>query len=97
MTITAFTVTLIVGHVIPLAVALVTRLDASAWLKQLITAVLSAATGLLVTATQLDGTAVVGRESLLLALGSLVTAQAAYVALWRPHAVNAKLLPTVGL
>lgn len=97
MTLSAIIVTLIVTYAIPAITALLTKANASVGLKQFITALLAAVNGLLVTATQLDGTAVISKQSLVLALASFLASQAAYRGLYRPHALNARLAPNVGL
>jgi hypothetical protein len=97
MNLSAILVTLIVTMVLPALTALVTKSTASASIKQFVTALLAAVTGLVVTSTQLDGTAVFGKESALLALSTFILAQATYWGLWRPHQVNATVAPTVGL
>lgn len=97
MTLSALTTTMIVAYLLPAVVALLTKSAASAWVKQFVGALLAAATGVIVTATQLDGTAVISIEAVLLALGAFVAAQANYVGLYQPHAVNAKVLPETGI
>jgi hypothetical protein len=97
MNISAILVTLIVTMILPALVAAVTKSSASPGIKQFVTALLAAVTGLVVTSTQLDGTAVFGKESALLALSTFIAAQATYWGLWRPHAVNDKLAPAAGL
>jgi len=97
MTISALLVSLLVSVVIPAAVALLTKLAAAVWLKQGVAAVLAAVTGLLTTATQLDGTAVISKASVVLALGTFLASQAAYLGLYRPHDANAIIAPGVGL
>lgn len=97
MTLTVLVTTMIVSYAIPALTALITKADASAWLKQFVTAFLAAANVLIVTATQADGTALLTKSTVLLALGSFLAAQASYVGLFKPHAVNAKLAPNVGL
>lgn len=97
LTLSALVVTMIVSYLIPAVTALLTKANASAWLKQFVTALLAAVNGLVVTATQIDGTAVVSKQALVLALGSFIAAQASYVALYKPHDANAKIAPTKGL
>jgi len=97
MTISALLVTIIVALVIPAATALLTKATASTWVKQIVTALLAGVSGLIVTATQLDGTAVISKAALLLALTTFVSTQAAYIGLWKPHAVNATVAPGVGI
>lgn len=97
ITLSAFIVTLVVGYVIPLLTALLTKLNASKELKQLVTAALAAANGFLVTATQQDGTALFSKQSLLFAILSFITANAGYVYYGKPHNIDARLAPNVGL
>jgi hypothetical protein len=93
----AILVVLVVSSVLPIVTAAVTKSSASTGIKQFVTALLSAASGLLVTATQLDGTAVISKESAVAALTVFILAQATYLGFWKPHAINAKVAPTVGL
>jgi len=97
LTLSALVVTMIVSYLIPAVTALLTKASASAGVKQFVTALLAAVNGLLVTATQVDGTAVVSKQAVVLALGSFIAAQAAYVGLYKPHAANAKIAPNKGL
>jgi hypothetical protein len=97
MTVSALIVTLIVSVVVPIVTALLTKATASAGVKQLITAALSAVSGLLVVSTQLDGTAVLSQSAVLLALTTFVASQATYIGLWAPHALDTKVAPGVGL
>lgn len=97
MTVSALTVTMIVAYILPAAVALLTKSAASAWVKQFVGALLAAATGVIVTATQLDGQAVISKSAVLLALGPFLSTQAACKGLWEPHSINARLAPGVGL
>lgn len=97
MTLSTLIVTMLVSYLLPAAVALLTKSGASAGIKQFINALLAAATGLITTATTVDGTAVLSKTAVVLALGAFIASQAAYVSLYRPHAVNAKVAPGVGL
>lgn len=97
MTLDAVLVTAIVGTVLPLAVALATKLNAAPGLKAVLLLALSIANGLITTATQLDGTAVISREALLLALMSFITGVATHFGLFKPVQAQAKLLPDKGL
>lgn len=97
MNLSAILTLLIVTMILPAITAAVTKSTASAGVKQFVTALLSAITGLVVTATQIDGTAVFSKEAAVLALGTFITAQATYWGLWRPHTVNAKITPGVGV
>jgi hypothetical protein len=89
--------TLLISNVLPAIVALVTKLNASPWIKQAINALLSAITGMIVTATTITGAAVIGKDSVLLALGSFFASQVSYLALYKTHDANAKIAPSVGL
>lgn len=97
ITLSAFIVTLLVGYVIPLATALLTKVSASAGVKQFVTALLAAINGFVVTATMQDGTAVFSKQSLLFAILSFITANVGYVAGWKPHAIDSKVAPTKGI
>lgn len=97
MTISATITTLLVSFVIPALVALLTKITASSALKQILSALLAAVTGLIVAATTIDGHAEIRGPAVLLALGAFISAQATYVAVYRPHGLNAALAPGVGL
>lgn len=97
MTLSAILVLLIVTMILPALTAALTKSAASVGIKQFITALLAAVSGFLVTATQLDGTAVLGKESAVLALSAFILAQATYWGFWKPHAINVKVLPETGL
>lgn len=97
LTLSALLVTFLATAVIPVLTGLATKLDASPAVKQLITAVLSAVSGLLTVATQMDGTAVISKEALVLAIGTFILTQATYLGLYRPHHLDARLSPNTGL
>ena len=97
MTLTVLVTTMIVSYIIPAATSLITKASASAWLKQFVTALLAAVNALVVTATQADGTALLTKTTVLLALGSFLAAQAAYVGLFKPHNANSTIAPTKGI
>lgn len=97
ITLSAVFVTLLVSFLLPAVVGLITKSSASAWVKQFVTAFLAMVTGLITTATTLDGTAVFSRDMLLLAIGSFILSQANYVTLYKPHAANDKLGPAQGI
>lgn len=96
-TLSAVMVTMLASFILPALVALSTKLTASTWLKQFVSGILSAVTGVLVTATQLDGTAVISREAIVLSLGAFALSQANYVSVYRPHNLNAKVAPEAGI
>lgn len=97
ITLSAFLVTLVVSYVIPLVTALITKVSASATLKQFVSGLLAAITGFLTNATMQDGSAVFSKESLLFAAMSFMTANIAYVGTYRPHDIGAKIVPLKGL
>ena len=97
ITVSALLTTMLVSYVLPAIVSVVTKLDASAWFKQGINALLSAITGLFTTAVAIDGTAVLSRDALLLALGSFLVSQAAYITIYASHQANARIMPMSGL
>lgn len=97
MTLSALVVTMIVSYLIPAITALLTKASASVGVKQFVTALLAALNGVVVTATQIDGTAVISKQAAVLALGSFIAAQASYVGLYKPHDANAKIAPAKGL
>ena len=93
----ALLVTALVTLVLPAVTAFVTKANASTTVKQVVTAFLSAVSGLLITATQLDGTAVVSKEAALFALSTFIVTQATYWGLYKPHDANQKIAPEVGV
>lgn len=97
VTVAPFVLTLVVGHLVPLITALLTHLEASSSTKQIVTAILSAVSGFLTTATVADGSAVFSLESALFAVLTFITANSAYVAVWKKHAIDARILPTRGI
>jgi len=97
MNLSAIIVTMVASVIIPAITALLTKATASVGVKQAVTGLLSAVSGLLAVSTQLDGTAVISKPAVVLALGTFLSTQAAYWGLWKPHEVNAKVAPGVGL
>lgn len=97
VTFDSFTVLLLMSLVIPVITGIVVKSGANATWKQVITLVLSAIAGLITTATQLDGTAVISKESALNAALSLGIAITTYLGIYRPHNLNDGLAPTKGL
>jgi VIT1/CCC1 family predicted Fe2+/Mn2+ transporter len=95
----AVVISLLVGTVIPAAIALVTKEVASAKLKALLTGLLAAITGGLsgYLITPPSGTR--EWEQIALSIGvAWITAVAGYVGWWKPAVtVNAKIAPGVGL
>lgn len=97
LTLNAFTVLVITSLLIPLATGLVTKLAASATVKQIITAAISTVVGVVTTSTQVDGTAVVSLATVQYALLAFAIATVGYLGLYKPHQANAKLAPNTGL
>lgn len=97
LTLSAFMVLVLTSFLIPLATGLVTKLNASATVKQVVTLVLSAVTGLVTTATQADGTAVISATSAQYALLSLGIAIVSYLGVYQPHGANTRLAPHRGI
>lgn len=97
LTLSEFTVLVIISLLIPLATGLVTKLQASATVKQVVTAAISTVVGIVTTSTQADGTAVVSLATVQYALLTFAIATVGYLGLYRPHDANAKLAPNSGL
>lgn len=97
MTLTATITTLLVSFLLPAVVSLVTRATSSTWVKQFVAALAATVTGVIVTATQLDGTAVISKSAVVLAMGAFFASQVAYGRLYKPHNANARIAPNVGL
>lgn len=97
LTLNAFGVLVISSFLIPLATGLITKLSASATIKQVVTLILSALTGVITTSTQVDGTAVISMTTVQYSLLSLGIAIVSYLGIYAPHDANQKLAPEVGL
>lgn len=97
LTLNAFFVLVLTSFLIPLAVGLLTKLQASPTVKQVLTLVLSSITGLVTTATQADGTAVISATSAQYALLALGIAIVSYLGVYKPQGANARLAPNSGL
>ena len=96
-TVSSGTVMLIMSFVIPIIVGVFTKYNLPVILKQFITGLLSAAAGLITTSTQLDGTAVMSKPTILAALGIFVISQATYLGIYKPLSLNDATFPTFGL
>lgn len=90
-------VTMIVAYLIPLLTGLITKIDTTAMWKGLVTLVLNLVSAAIVTATVADGTAVWSTETLLTALGGFAVSIVSYLGLFKPVAINGKLVPDKGL
>jgi hypothetical protein len=83
--------------VIPALVALVTKWSAAAWVKVTANAVLSAVAAAITMSVTIDGTAVLSRSTLLLAGEQFALSMLAYLGLYKPSNLGAKIAPNVGL
>lgn len=97
LTLNAFVVLVISSFLIPLATGLITKLSASATVKQVVTLILSALTGVITTSTQVDGTAIISMTTVQYSLLALGIAIVSYLGVYQPHDANAKLAPDVGV
>lgn len=91
------TVTLIVSVFIPVATAIITKLDTSAQVKGVITLVLNLINSAVVGQVVSDGSAVFSQETLIAALIGMTISVASYLGFYKPVEINAKMLPTKGL
>lgn len=97
LTLSAFTVLVITSLLIPLATGIITKVHASALVKQICTAAIAAAVGIVTTSTQADGTAVISLATVQYALLAFAIATVGYLGLYKPHDTNAKLAPDIGV
>jgi hypothetical protein len=95
--ISALIVAVVAGYVIPIITSLLTHVDATAGIKQFVTALLSAVSAFLTSVTLADGSAVFSYETLLFAVLGFISAQVAYVGFWKPHALNTRIAPEFGI
>lgn len=96
LTLSEWTVYAIVTLAIPIAVGLLTRSNASARAKHIATLFFSTVTALIVTHTQVDGTAVISLTTLKYTGGTFLVATFTYLGVYKPYDLNAKLLPNRG-
>lgn len=97
LSLSTFTVVVVTSFLIPAVTGLLTKVSASATVKQIVTLVLAAINGLIVTNTQADGTALISLTTLQYAVLSLAIAIVSYLGIYKPHDANAKLAPNLGL
>lgn len=97
LTLSAFTVLVITSLLIPVATGLLTKLQATATVKQVITAAIAAVVGIITTSSQADGTAVISLATVQYALLAFAIATVGYLGIYKPHALDAKLAPNAGL
>ena len=95
ITLSATLTTMLVSFLLPAVVSLLTKVTAHPVLKQFVSGLIAAASGLIVTATGSDGVAVFSKQSLVLAIGAFVLSQANYISLYKPN--NIALAPDKGL
>ena len=97
LTLSAFLVLVLTSFLIPAATGLLTKVNASATVKQVVTLILSALNGLVITSTLADGTALISAATAQYALLSLGIAIVSYLGIYKPHDANSKLMPDAGL
>jgi hypothetical protein len=83
-----FTVTLILGSLIPLVNGLVTKLSTSSAVKAIITLVLSAVVGIITVSTTDGGGAIISQSTLKSAGLALLVAIATYAGVYKPLALT---------
>lgn len=90
-------VTVILGLLIPLLTGLITKANASATIKQIVTLTLAAATTLISRAVIESGEALFTQELLIEAGMTWGIAIGSYLGIYKPHEINDSLAPTTGL
>ena len=90
-------VTFGVSVLLPLLVGIVTKAHTSTTLKQVVNIAASIATGLIVTATQADGVAVISKEAAFYAFVAFAVQTATYLGIYKPQNANAALAPNLGI
>lgn len=89
-----FVVTMLLGTLIPAAIALITKASTDAWVKKVLTLILSGVAGVLTVGLQDGGGALVSFASLKSAGLAFIAAVAAYFGLLRNSEVETKLQET---
>lgn len=97
VTLGVFTVNVILGFIIPVLTAVVTKASASPVLKGAVTLTLSAIAGLINTAITITGEAVFSQAMVQQATLTWLIALASYLGLWKQLEINNKLAPEFGL
>lgn len=90
-------VTFVVAVLLPLLVGIVTKANAPTALKQVVSIAASIATGLVVTATQVDGVAVISKQAAFYAFVAFAVQTATYLGIYKPQNANANLAPSLGV
>ena len=90
-------VTLITGLLLPVAVGLITQVDAHPTVKFIVNAVLSTIGGVVAVSTTADGTAIISNTTAVAAGITLAISVASYLGLYRPVDLNRRTLPNAGI
>ena len=85
---TPYTVTLILGFVIPLVNGLVTKYTTPAWVKAVVGLVLAAVAGVINVSLTEGGGAVISQSTLKSAGLTFIVAVAAYAGVWKPFSLT---------
>lgn len=96
-TLSAFWVLIIGMLLIPVATGLITKANASATVKQIVTLVISAVVSIISISRQETGIAVVSWNTVVLIVVQTLAAIATYLGVYKPHELNAKTAPAVGI
>lgn len=88
LTLTPFAVSILIGTVLPILVGIVTKEVASGGLKSVLLLLFSAIQGLIVTATTVDGAAILSTEAIVVAGLGWVSAVASYYGFLKPTNVS---------
>lgn len=91
ITINAALVSVLVGSLLPLLVGLVTKIELHSGIKAAILLLFSVVQGVIVTAIQTDGSAIISTEALLTAAITWISGVASYNGLLKPAEVSTKL------
>jgi len=81
-------VVIVTALVIPFAVSLITKIHAPSWLKAVLAAVLSIVSGVIAVGTQMDGTALISKATVVAAVIAWITQGTAYARLLKPAGVT---------
>lgn len=90
-----FVVSTILGTLIPILTGLLTKLTTPAWVKTVLTLLLSAVAGLINVSLVDGGGAVISQSAVISAVLTFVVAVATYVGIWRPTGVTSSLVTHV--
>lgn len=96
-TIAPLLVTALVAFVLPVLVGAVTKAQARTGVKQTVMIVLSGVAALLNTSLTIEGAAVFSGETLFLWALQVFVTIASYHGLYRPHDLDAHVLPEIGV